>query len=436
MTQTTTINVDISKPNVPIAVYAKQHDIDTRKVEVSLYDNGSEYIVPSGVSGQVNVGKPDGTGCYYDVDSINGNKVTFTLVEQALAAYGEAKVDVSLLSIEDDEITERLTSFSFRLIIEKRAVEDSLIVSSDYYNALVDLSGTVLRSVTFTPSVNSNGDLSWTNNGGITNPETVNIRGPQGIQGPQGMQGVPGPGAYSTAGSHNSIYRGEYLGNAVTNAQWSAIGNGTFEDLYIGDYWTIDNVNWRIAAFDYWLHFGDIECKTHHVVIVPDTNLVAGILMNSTNVTTGAYTGSDFYTGANGNTGKSQCVTQINAAFGSAHILSHREYLKNTVTNGYESNGTWYNSTIELMTEQMVYGCKVFGNVVSGTNIPASFTIDNAQLPLFAHDHSKICNRAIWWLRDVVSATSFAIVNSGGRSDYYSASDSAVGIRPVFAIGA
>ena len=240
---------------------------------------------------------------------------------------------------------------------------------------------------------------------------------------------------YNNAGNHNSIYRGKYLGDAVTAAQWSAIGNGTFEDLYIGDYWTIDNVNWRIAAFDYWLHCGDTECTTHHIVIVPDSNLVAGSSpMNSTNVTTSAYVGSDFYTGANDNTGKSQCVTQINAAFGSAHILSHREYLKNAVTNGYESNGAWYDSTVELMTEQMVYGCKVFGNVVSGTNIPASFTIDNAQLPLFAHDNSQICNRTIWWLRDVVSDTSFASVHGHGNCSSGSASSFAIGIRPVFAI--
>lgn len=38
----------------------------------------------------------------------------------------------------------------------------------------------------FTPSVNADGDLSWTNTGGLPNPETVNIMGPQGPQGPLG----------------------------------------------------------------------------------------------------------------------------------------------------------------------------------------------------------------------------------------------------------
>lgn len=44
----------------------------------------------------------------------------------------------------------------------------------------------------FTPSVSSSGDLSWTNNGNLNNPNTVNIRGPQGIQGEQGVQGNQG----------------------------------------------------------------------------------------------------------------------------------------------------------------------------------------------------------------------------------------------------
>ena len=55
----------------------------------------------------------------------------------------------------------------------------------------------------FTPSVAADGTLSWTNDGGLDNPDAVNIRGPQGEQGqegPQGQQGVQGeqgPAGYS-----------------------------------------------------------------------------------------------------------------------------------------------------------------------------------------------------------------------------------------------
>ena len=55
-----------------------------------------------------------------------------------------------------------------------------------------------LMGVTFTPSVDVGGNISWTNNGGLDNPTTQNIKGPQGErgpegeQGPQGEQGIPG----------------------------------------------------------------------------------------------------------------------------------------------------------------------------------------------------------------------------------------------------
>lgn len=42
---------------------------------------------------------------------------------------------------------------------------------------------------TFTPSVDSAGNLSWTNNKGLTNPPTVNIKGPKGDKGDAGEGG-------------------------------------------------------------------------------------------------------------------------------------------------------------------------------------------------------------------------------------------------------
>lgn len=234
---------------------------------------------------------------------------------------------------------------------------------------------------------------------------------------------------FSGAGFHNSIYRGKYLGDHVTDEQWEAIRTGTFDDLYIGDYWTIDGVNWRIAAFNYWLNCGDIACATYHVVVVPDTNLYAAV-MNSLNVTTGAYVGSEMYT-----KNLEQAKTKINDTFGAAHILNHRTYLANAVNNGYESAGAWYDSTVELMTEQNVYGSKVFHNSINGTDFAYSYTIDKSQFPLFALEPSRICNRVYWWLRDVASASGFC--NSYGHGNCYAVgAANSCGVRPAFGIKA
>ena len=240
----------------------------------------------------------------------------------------------------------------------------------------------------------------------------------------------------ANAGFHNSIYRGKKLGTSVSADQYSEISAGTFKDMFIGDYWEINSVKWRIAGFDYWLHHGDTECTTHHIVIVPDTCIATSVQMNNSNTTAGGYVGSNYYTGANSNTGKATAKTAIENAFGSAHILSHREYLTNAITSGYASAGAWYDSTFELMNEVMVYGTDFFTPHNSlGATIPNTHTIGTGQLPLFALDHSAICNRATWWLRDVASSTSFARVGDGGNCAYGYASDT-FGVRPAFGIRA
>lgn len=231
------------------------------------------------------------------------------------------------------------------------------------------------------------------------------------------------------AGSHNSIYRGKNLGSSVSSTQWTSIQNGTFNDLYIGDYWVIGGVNWRIAAFDYYYTTGDSSFTKHHVVIVPDTSLYTHN-MNDTNITTGAYAGSKMHT-----EGLEQAKTTINNAFGSSHVLSHRIYLNNATSNGRVSTGEWYDSTVDLMCEHMVYGCGVFSPVSDGSSVPSNYRIEKSQLPLFTLDPTKMHNRgASYWLRDVVSSASFANVNGYGRAASYGASN-ALGVRPAFCIG-
>ena len=231
----------------------------------------------------------------------------------------------------------------------------------------------------------------------------------------------------SGAGAHNSVYRGANLGTSVTSAQWAAIQAGTFDDMYIGDYWVIGGVTYRIAAFDYYLRAGDTDMTTHHVTLVPDVPMYTHV-MNDTNVTTGGYVGSKMYTSA-----LTQAKNTINTAFGSTHVLTHRQYLSNAVTNGRPSGGSWYDSTVELMTEQNVYGGKIFGAGNDGSSVPALYTVDKSQYPLFAFRPDLISNRQTFWLRDVVSAAFFAFVLSYGYA-YYGYASNVFGVRPAFSI--
>ena len=228
----------------------------------------------------------------------------------------------------------------------------------------------------------------------------------------------------SGAGAHNSIYRGKNLGTSVTAAQWAAIADGSFTDLYIGDYWVIDGVNWRIAAFDYYYKTGDTPCITHHVVIVPDT-ILYNAAMNSTDTTTGGYVGSAMYT-AN----LEQAKTIIKTAFGSAHVITKRELLPTAVNGNTPSGWAWFDSEVELMNEVQVYGSVAWGaHDGNGYNVAS----DDGQFPLFVFDRTKLHNRENYWLRDVSSATIFSLVDGSGNASRFVASGS-FGVRPVFAI--
>lgn len=252
----------------------------------------------------------------------------------------------------------------------------------------------------------------------------------------EGTEAKIAPLLFNNAGAHNAIYRGKSLGSTVTTAQYAAIKAGTFDDLYIGDYWTIGGVNYRIAAFDYYLNSGDTNCTTHHVVIVPDTCLYNAQMHNTSsgsyeggaaNTTAGGYVGSDMY-----KSNLEQAKTTIKSAF-SGHVLKHRIYLTNAVANGRASGGAWCDSEVDLMYEQMVYGSGIFSPVSDGSNVPANYRVEKSQLPLFQHEPSRICNRATWWLRDVITASLFAGVYNRGNATYANASASC-GVRPAFCI--
>ena len=252
----------------------------------------------------------------------------------------------------------------------------------------------------------------------------------------EGTEAKIAPLLFNNAGAHNAIYRGKSLGSTVTTTQYAAIKAGTFDDLYIGDYWTIGGVNYRIAAFDYYLNSGDTNCTTHHVVIVPDTCLYNAQMHNTSsggwesgaaNTTAGGYVGSDMY-----KSNLEQAKTTIKSAF-SGHVLKHRIYLTNAVANGRASGGAWCDSEVDLMCEQMVYGSGIFSPVSDGSNVPTNYRVEKSQLPLFQHEPSRICNRAIWWFRDVITASLFASVGDGGNAYSYGASNS-LGVRPAFCI--
>lgn len=249
------------------------------------------------------------------------------------------------------------------------------------------------------------------------------------------------PLKYPSAASHNALYRGKDLTSYFNSGAMStAIANGTFDDIYPGDYiiktvtvngTTYSNIKWIVGDLDYHLHRGDTETTTHHVVLFPETHL-GNARMNASNTTSGGYQGSEMWT-----TTIPLYATGIINAFGSSHVLVHRERLTKAIdANAYAggggmgngatvyADGEWVNVTANIFNEAMMFGHAPFAS--SGRD-----TYDcNKQIAAFRYGQNF--TRANWcWLRDVASSFCFANAYAGGEADSSSASR-ASGVRPYF----
>ena len=221
---------------------------------------------------------------------------------------------------------------------------------------------------------------------------------------------------------HNAYPRCKYLGTAITDAQNTAIKNRTYDDLFIGDYWTINGVNWRIVAIDYYFNVGDTNFDKGNIIVMPDTVLYDA-QMNTTNTTAGAYHGSLMRTQ---NLNNARVIAQN--AFGS-HLANHRILLTNAVDASGPSNWDWYDSNgVELPNEVQIYGTRVWGSALKGFDVATQ----KQQFPLLALAPQFVNTRQTYWLQDVSSdsvSSYFALVNGAGLAGGDRASVS-LGVRP------
>ena len=243
------------------------------------------------------------------------------------------------------------------------------------------------------------------------------------------------------AEAHNAMWGGRDITAAFNAGTVSAnIKNGTFKDIFPGDYITKSvtisgktyTVNWVVADCDYWINKGDqgSGMETHHAVIVPQAPIF-NANMNATNTTEGGYMGSRMFKET-----IPACATGIVNAFGSSHILTFRDLITNTVDNNVASRGycgwtgasapweVWASVQCNLMTEHMVTGAPHY----SSSGIDDEIT--TRQMSAFRLSERLInYNRQWWWLRNVVSSVNFAVAGGSGAAGTNTASN-VRGVRP------
>lgn len=213
---------------------------------------------------------------------------------------------------------------------------------------------------------------------------------------------------------HRNIFRGKHLGESITEEQLEVIRDGSFADLYVGDYWEINGVKYRIADINYWKNVGYPESEKvqkPHILIVPDTILGSG-QMNTGNSTSGGYRSSAM---------KSTKLNQIADALPDTFkdmLISHRIF----------SDGSWIATSVDLMNEVMVHGTYVC------TDNNNRQTSDTQQLSLFRLCPALKSIGQNYWLRNVAGSQTYTLISQYGDASSDMAT-STYGIRPVFAIG-
>lgn len=194
---------------------------------------------------------------------------------------------------------------------------------------------------------------------------------------------------YPSAEQHNAIFRGNDLGASMTAGQYAQITAGTFEDLYIGDYWNISGVNYRIAGFDYF------NIPEHHIVVVPDvcnTSMEAFYYKG-----THGYRASELWYAVNE-------YNRYDVAFGDYILPIRYRYTS-------ESDGVLDDRDLEInaiaLSQVALYGSNLY------PNISADIESETSQLPLFKLAPKYIGSDYLYYLRDICNnkATGRGIYN-------------------------
>lgn len=244
------------------------------------------------------------------------------------------------------------------------------------------------------------------------------------------------------AQTHNNIFRGQNLG-ALNATHIANIQNGTFRDMFIGDYFSINGSNYVIAGINYKKNHGDNNNSPlgNHLVLMPQdwsktpTQTLAPDgktthYMSDTDTTAGGFAGSKLY-----QTYLPQIQTKLETDFG-ANLMSFRTVVSTHVDDsGAPDQGEWRDAKVSIPNEVMIYGTTLNGNNknTSWYNVGD----ENSQLPLMRlNDTERNFNRiGNIWLRDIPAASGFAYANADGGGGWGGASDAWRGVRAFFLIG-
>ena len=246
MISSTSITLDLQSPNIAVVAAAKQNDSMSREIVATLKNGSDPFVPPGNAMVMIRYSKPDRTAGWYDTMedettpaySITGNVVTILLCEQMLTVPGDVYVEINFYTQ-----TERLSTFSFLLKVEKSVLSDNEIISSDYYNVLSQKIDALLGATTNPPQIDptSKNWMLWNEDHGQYEDSGYSSIGTQGPVGPQGVSitstskasGTGAPGTtdtYNVNLSNNTVAGTFTVYNGMNGTGSVNSVNGTFPD--------------------------------------------------------------------------------------------------------------------------------------------------------------------------------------------------------------
>lgn len=133
MKSSTSISLDVSRSTAPPIVFAKQGDSSSRRyVNITITDSGKPYTLDSGITARIRAVKADKKAVFNNA-TIENNVIVAELTEQILAVEGYVIAEISLY-----KESSLLTTQYFYIAVQRSAVSDDEITSTNEYKALAE----------------------------------------------------------------------------------------------------------------------------------------------------------------------------------------------------------------------------------------------------------------------------------------------------------
>lgn len=190
----------------------------------------------------------------------------------------------------------------------------------------------------------------------------------------------PTPGAVA----HNKVLREQNLGN-LTDEHYKSISNGTFDDLYLGDYFTINNHEYIIGGFDYLYGAENNSNLGHHALII-DYNRIYG------------HGDSGYPWSVNNGFTKSETYLKKLPALNNRHevdfqnhLLEWNEYLTTSTQDGRANGGDWFRVKSSVFNIKMLGGkIRNTYNTINKNGIDYNVGIEKDVLPIMNFTTSNV----------------------------------------------